>query len=158
MKKFVIFLIFLNLSICSAQNIRDTIIIPIGVNDKREPIIFYDNEISDTLKANIVVKVRLNASLGDTLVNLIATDIHVEFFRLTGSQHTNCPFYLRIVPSLSHLSELDTEELRLYKTYSEKMINLYWKQPYNRLKDDITNYGNVSGIVFGCPFVVVPKK
>jgi hypothetical protein len=157
MKILIFIFILLKVSICYAQNVTDTIIIPIGTNDRREPVMFYDSVISDTLKGYIVVGIRLNATLGDTLANLTATDIYVMFFRLTGTQHNIKPLKIRL-SDMSKLSELSVEELRLYQTYSEKMISLYWTQPYNRLKEDIVQYGNTSGIAFGCPFVIIPNN
>jgi len=155
MRGLIFIVFFLKLLFCKSQNAAE-LIIPIASNQRNAPLSFYDSSICDTLRGFIVLEVRFNTRFGDTITELTAKKIELIFFRLQNSQHT----ILDIRGNQSEVSELGFEELRLFNTYSEKIINLYWAQPYNKFKDDLSEeYGkNISALSCGGSFVIIPKK
>jgi hypothetical protein len=66
-------------------------------------------------------------------------------------------FYIKVYEPKDR-SELTIDELRLFDKCSEKIINLYWQQTYNSIRD-VLKIGNedASALSFSCPFVIVPK-
>jgi len=148
------FVLLLNILIAKSQNIDNNINI-IDHTKTMTPVIFYDSMISDTLKGYITVAVRFNVVIGDTIVELTPIRIEVMTFRLKISE--NNIIDIRKYPE--DLSGLSIKEIHFFNTYSEKIINLYWKQPYNSIRDilKLGNY-NVSALSFGCPFDIIPCK
>ena len=152
MRNYFSLFLLLNILIVNGQNIDDNIYI-IDWKENTGPVIFYDNIISDTLRGGITVTVRFNTHFGDTIAELNAEEIELQIFRLTNSKNIN--FSTR--GNKSGLSELGIEELRLFHTYSEKMINIYWQQPYNKIKVALKyEHGDISTLNFMCPFVIIP--